>query len=63
MATQLAPPTTSEYTEFARRHEPALRHSLVAHLGYHVGREAAQDALGFAWEHWETVRAHDRRPH
>lgn len=57
MAIQLAPPGSREFTEFAERHEPALRHSLVAHLGYDAGREAAQDALVFAWENWEKVRA------
>ena len=57
MATQLAPPATGEFTAFAARHEPALRHSLVAHLGYEAGREATQDALVFAWEHWDRIQA------
>lgn len=57
MTTQLASPATEEFTEFAERYEPALRHSLVAHFGYESGREAAQDALVFAWEHWERVHA------
>lgn len=57
METQLAPPTSSEFIEFAHRHESALRHSLVAHLGYEAGREATQDALVFAWEHWDRIQA------
>ena len=59
MATQLAPPATSEFTAFAEQHEPALRHSLVAHLGYEAGREATQDALVYAWEHWDRISAAD----
>ena len=59
MATQPAPPASSEFTSFAKRHEPALRHSLVAHLGYEAGREATQDALVYAWEHWERIRGAD----
>lgn len=50
-------PAVGEFTLFARRHEPALRHSLVAHLGYEIGREATQDALVFAWEHWGRVKS------
>lgn len=57
MATQLAPPLSGEFTEFAERCEPALRHALVAHLGYEAGREAAQDALVYAWEHWDRVQS------
>ena len=57
MATTQARPTSREFTEFAERSEPALRHTLVAHLGYEAGREAAQDALVYAWEHWDAVQA------
>jgi RNA polymerase sigma-70 factor (ECF subfamily) len=50
-------PTTAEYTEFARRHEQPLRYALVAHLGHDAGREAAQDALVYAWEHWDRLQS------
>jgi RNA polymerase sigma-70 factor (ECF subfamily) len=50
-------PTTAEYTEFARRHEQSLRYALVAHLGYEAGREAVQDALVYAWEHWDRLQS------
>jgi DNA-directed RNA polymerase specialized sigma24 family protein len=50
-------PSTEDYTEFARRHEPSLRYALVAQLGYEAGREATQDALVWAWEHWGRIRS------
>ena len=48
-------PSTQLFTEFAREVEAPLRYALVAELGYHRGREAAQDALVFAWEHWDRL--------
>ncbi|MEA1903424.1 MAG: sigma-70 family RNA polymerase sigma factor [Actinomycetota bacterium] len=57
MQTQMTYPALREYTAFARRHEPALRHSLVAHLGYEAGREATQDALVFARENWNRLQS------
>jgi len=48
-------PSPDIFTEFARRIEPPLRYALVAELGYHLGRDAAQDALVFAWEHWDRL--------
>jgi len=39
--------------------EPKLRHALTASFGVQVGREAAADALSYAWEHWEAVREKD----
>lgn len=50
-------PSTRVFTEFARELEPRLRYALVAELGYHRGREAAQDALVYAWEHWDLLEA------
>ncbi len=35
--------------------EPMLRHALVASLGFETGREAAADALVYAWVHWDRV--------
>jgi DNA-directed RNA polymerase specialized sigma24 family protein len=57
MQQQVTYPSTEEYTEFARRHEPSLRYALVAQLGYEAGREATQDALVYAWEHWDRIRS------
>lgn len=57
MQQQVSYPSTEEYTEFARRHEPSLRYALVAQLGYEAGRDATQDALVYAWEHWDRIRS------
>ena len=54
-------PSTDVFTDFARSIEPALRYALVAELGYHQGREAAQDALVFAWEHWDRLETVENR--
>lgn len=48
-------PPTEVFAEFAREVEAPLRCALVAELGYHRGREAAQDALVYAWEHWDRL--------
>lgn len=45
------------FTEFFREVEPRLRQSLVAALGVELGREAAAEALAWAWEHWPRVKA------
>jgi RNA polymerase sigma-70 factor (ECF subfamily) len=39
--------------------EPTLRRALVAAYGAEIGREAAADALAWAWEHLDRVRAMD----
>jgi len=57
MQQKMTYPSTEEYTEFARQHEPSLRYALVAQLGYEAGREATQDALVYAWEHWGRIRS------
>lgn len=44
---------------FAREVEPRLRAALVARYGHTVGREAAVDALAWAWEHWDRVERAD----
>lgn len=38
-------------------HEAQLRQSLSAILGSDLGRDAAAEALIYAWEHWERVAA------
>jgi RNA polymerase sigma-70 factor (ECF subfamily) len=47
------------FVEFARAVEPALRIALVAGHGVDRGREAANDALVYAWKHWDRVRKLD----
>jgi DNA-directed RNA polymerase specialized sigma24 family protein len=47
------------YTDFVRAVEPRLGDALVAALGPEVGREATQEALVYAWEHWTRVGAMD----
>jgi DNA-directed RNA polymerase specialized sigma24 family protein len=43
------------FEAFVRAAEPALRHALVAAYGHEDGREAAAEALAYAWEHWDRV--------
>jgi DNA-directed RNA polymerase specialized sigma24 family protein len=49
----------SEFTRFFEDAEPRLRIALSAGLGQERGREAAAEALSYAWEHWERVSAMD----
>ena len=46
----------SDFEQFARDVEPRLRRALVAGFGAVAGREAAADALAWAWQHWDRVR-------
>ncbi len=43
------------FTSFFADVEPRLRHALVASRGPEAGREAAADALAYAWEHWDRI--------
>lgn len=45
-----------EFTAFAQDIEPRLRRALVAGYGVDRGRDAATDALVYAWRKWEKVR-------
>ena len=47
----------SEFEAFMREVEPRLRAALVSLLGPLDGRNAAVDALSFAWENFEEVKA------
>lgn len=47
--------TTADFSEFVTENERGLRQSLTAALGVEVGREAAAEALAYAWEHWDRV--------
>jgi DNA-directed RNA polymerase specialized sigma24 family protein len=44
------------FRAFVASVEPSLRRALMAQYGADRGREAAMDALSFAWEHWSMVR-------
>ena len=44
---------------FVDRVEPRLRRALVAAYGSERGRDAAAEALAYAWEHWDRVTAAD----
>jgi len=44
----------SEFELFALDVEPRLRRALVAAYGSDRGREAAAEALAYAWEHWTS---------
>jgi RNA polymerase sigma factor (sigma-70 family) len=44
------------FEAFVREVEPRLRRVLVAAYGFEDGRDAAAEALGYAWEHWARVR-------
>ena len=43
------------FNDFVSMVEPVLRRALVAQYGHERGREAAAEALAYAWEHWEDV--------
>jgi RNA polymerase sigma-70 factor (ECF subfamily) len=49
--------TAEAFTEFVREVEPRLSHALAMAYGPEAGREAAADALAYAWEHWERIGA------
>jgi RNA polymerase sigma-70 factor (ECF subfamily) len=48
-------PGSSEFSAFVHRTEPKLLQALVATYGPVDGREAAVDALSWAWEHWDRL--------
>jgi len=48
---------SARFTAFVVATEPRLRRALVAAYGAEVGRDAAADALTWAWEHFERVEA------
>lgn len=45
------------FERFVRDVEPRLRRALVAVYGGQRGREATAEALSWAWENWDRVRA------
>jgi DNA-directed RNA polymerase specialized sigma24 family protein len=50
---------TDAFTDFFATSEPRLRHALMACCGAEIGREAAADALEYAWSHWDRVQSMD----
>ena len=48
-----------DFTTFVRAAEPKLSYALAASYGVQVGKEAAADALAYAWEHWEQIKEMD----
>ena len=48
-------PRTGVFEEFVSAIEPGLRRALVAGYGSEVGRDAATDALAWAWQNWARV--------
>lgn len=51
-----------EFEAFVRDVEPRLRRALVALLGFEEGRDAAAEALAYAWERWDDLRALSNLP-
>jgi DNA-directed RNA polymerase specialized sigma24 family protein len=47
------------FTEFARRIEPRLRYALAGRLDADLVRDATQEALVYAWNHWDKIERLD----
>lgn len=45
------------FTRFAGDSQDPIRHALTAGFGVEVGRDAAEEALVYAWQHWDRVGA------
>ena len=45
----------AEFTAFVREAQDPIRHALTAGFGVDVGRDAAEEALVYAWRHWDRV--------
>lgn len=43
------------FTAFVQEAQDPIRRALVASFGVEVGRDAAEDALVHAWQHWDRV--------
>jgi DNA-directed RNA polymerase specialized sigma24 family protein len=50
-----SPPGPEDFEAFVREAEPRLRRALVAAFGPEQGRDAAAEALAYAWEHWDRL--------
>jgi DNA-directed RNA polymerase specialized sigma24 family protein len=47
------------FDDFFRSFEPVLSRALAAGYGFEAGRDAAAEALGYAWQNWSRVSAMD----
>jgi DNA-directed RNA polymerase specialized sigma24 family protein len=45
-----------EFERFVHEVEPSLRRALIAAYGIERGRDAAAEALGWAWENWDRAK-------
>jgi DNA-directed RNA polymerase specialized sigma24 family protein len=45
------------FTAFVYESQSPIRRALVAGFGIDVGRDAAEEALVYAWQHWDRVSA------
>ncbi len=45
----------ADFTAFVRETQDPLRHALTAGFGVEVGREVAEEAMVYAWRHWDRV--------
>ena len=43
------------FTLFVNESQDRIRHALTAGFGVEVGRDAAEEALVYAWQHWDRV--------
>ena len=48
-----------EFDQFVADVGAQLRRVLIAHHGVEVGNDVTDEALAYAWEHWERLRAMD----
>jgi RNA polymerase sigma factor (sigma-70 family) len=51
-----APRDGRSFEAFVTGAEPKLRRALVAAYGFEEGRDAAAEALAYAWEHWVRLQ-------
>jgi DNA-directed RNA polymerase specialized sigma24 family protein len=49
----------SDFDSFFRGFEPVLSRALAAAFGFDVGRDAAAEALAYAWRNWNRVSTMD----
>ena len=52
-------PDDEGFAAFFAEAEPRLRRALIAAYGPDRGRDAAAEALAYAWQHWERVHMMD----
>ncbi|HEU4320565.1 MAG TPA: hypothetical protein VFS66_10840 [Acidimicrobiia bacterium] len=48
-------PEIDSFTQFVIATESKLRQALMAACGSAVGRDVAQEALEYGWEHWQPT--------